>query len=111
MATSLNMHVSMRVEWHRRVTLIREKVPGSRLVRDFQSFGQAPQYKKVGEVADPDKPGDKEEADKPVEYFYRSFYLPHQGMFCQLPKDLQLGQRLEVSFMRSCPPRRAAHNR
>ncbi|BDA51554.1 DNA (cytosine-5)-methyltransferase 1B [Coccomyxa sp. Obi] len=78
----------------RKVTGICDKVPGSRLVRDFHSFGRGPQYKKVGE-ADAAKSAEQEDAIKPVEYFYRSLYLPHQGMFCQLPKDLQLGQRLE----------------
>ncbi|KAK9918243.1 hypothetical protein WJX75_002529 [Coccomyxa subellipsoidea] len=78
----------------RKVTGIREKVAGSRLVRDFHSFGQVPQYRKVGE-ADAAKSGDAEDSERPVEYFYCSLYLPNQGMFCQLPKDLQLGQRLE----------------
>ena len=82
--------------WSRKVTGICDKVPGSRLVRDFYSFGRGPQYKKVGEADPAAKSAEQEDADKPVEYFFRSLYLPHQGMFCQLPKDLQLGQRLEV---------------
>lgn len=89
------MIVSMA--WSRKVTGICDRVAGSRLVRDFHSFGRGPQYKKVGGEADASaKSAEQEEADAPVEYFYRSLYLPHQGMFCQLPKDLQLGQRLEV---------------
>ena len=82
--------------WSRKVTGICDKVPGSRLVRDFYSFGRGHQYKKVGEADPAAKSAEQEDADKPVEYFFRSLYLPHQGMFCQLPKDLQLGQRLEV---------------
>lgn len=78
------------------MTGICEKVPGSRLVRDFHSFGAAPQYKKVGEAEA------AAEKKSPVEYFYRSLYLPQQGMFCQLPKDLQLGQRLQVRCRALC---------
>ena len=26
-----------------------------------------------------------------TKYFYRSLYLPSQGMFCELPADLELG--------------------
>ena len=25
-------------------------------------------------------------------FFFRSLYLPHRGMFCELPADLSLGQ-------------------
>ena len=95
------MSDSKSAAWRRKVTGIREKVAGSRLVRDFHSFGQAPQYRKVGE-ADAAKSGDAEDSERPVEYFYRSLYLPNQGMFCQLPKDLQLGQRLEVIYLILC---------
>ena len=31
------------------------------------------------------------EAEEQLEYIYRSQYLPEQGMFAQLPADLQLG--------------------
>ena len=41
---------------------------------------------------------------KPLEYFYRTLYLPKQGMFCQLPADLQLGSLQEV------PPNAAARD-
>ena len=37
-------------------------------------------------------------ASLPLEYVYRSLYLPEQGMFCELPEDLQLGTLLEVRF-------------
>ena len=32
-------------------------------------------------------------------FFWRSLYLPEQGMFCQAPKDLQLGTRQKVRVM------------
>lgn len=32
------------------------------------------------------------------EFFYRSIYVPDKGMFCHLPKDLSLGQRLKVNM-------------
>ena len=35
-------------------------------------------------------------AGRPLEYVFRSLYLPEQGMICQLPADLQLGMRLPV---------------
>ena len=35
-------------------------------------------------------------AGRALEYVFRSLYLPEQGMFCQLPADLQLGTRLPV---------------
>jgi len=37
-------------------------------------------------------------ASQPLEYFYRSLYLPEQGMFCQLPADFDLGRIVEVLF-------------
>ena len=40
-------------------------------------------------------------ASLPLEYVYRSLYLPEQGMFCELPEDLQLSTVLEV---RLCKP-------
>ncbi|KAL3133378.1 hypothetical protein ABBQ38_007248 [Trebouxia sp. C0009 RCD-2024] len=33
------------------------------------------------------------EQGTPLHFFWRSLYLPEQGMFCQAPKDLQLGAR------------------
>jgi hypothetical protein len=39
------------------------------------------------------------EEKKVEEFFYRNIYLPKQGMFCQLPKDLFLGQRLQVVIL------------
>jgi hypothetical protein len=36
-------------------------------------------------------------------FFYRNIYLPKKGMFCQLPKDLSLGQRLPVSALTLLP--------
>jgi hypothetical protein len=35
-------------------------------------------------------------AGQPAQFIFRSLYLPEQGMFCQLPSDLQLGTRLPV---------------
>ena len=34
--------------------------------------------------------GEQEEGQV-TKYFYRSLYLPSQGMFCELPADLELG--------------------
>lgn len=34
----------------------------------------------------------------PLRFFWRSLYLPEKGMFCQAPKDLQLGTRQKVCF-------------
>ena len=31
-------------------------------------------------------------------FFWRSLYLPRQGMFCQAPQDLQLGTSQKVPF-------------
>jgi len=42
-------------------------------------------------------------AGQPAQFIFRSLYLPEQGMFCQLPADLQLGTRLPVR-----PPARPA---
>lgn len=45
-------------------------------------------------------------AGRAPEYVFRSLYLPEQGMFCQLPADLQLGTRLPVRWrllVRRCP--------
>ena len=35
------------------------------------------------------------------ELFWRSLYLPEQGMFCEAPKDLQLGTRQKVCALLS----------
>lgn len=34
--------------------------------------------------------GEQEEGQV-TKYFYRSLYLPNQGMFCELPANLELG--------------------
>jgi hypothetical protein len=41
-------------------------------------------------------------ASQPLEYIYRSLYLPEQGMFCQLPSDFDLGRIAEVGPFSSC---------
>ena len=41
-------------------------------------------------------------ASQPLEYFYRSLYLPEQGMFCQLPADFRLGHIAEVRISVIC---------
>ena len=37
------------------------------------------------------------EQGSPQRFFWRSLYLPEQGMFCQAPRDLQLGTRQKVN--------------
>ena len=37
------------------------------------------------------------EQGSPQRFFWRSLYLPEQGMFCQAPRDLQLGTRQKVT--------------
>ena len=37
--------------------------------------------------------------NEPLEYIYRSLYLPEEGMFCLLPKDLDLGCPIEVCHL------------
>lgn len=31
-----------------------------------------------------------------LKYILRSLYLPEEGMFCQMPKNLTLGKKIEV---------------
>ena len=38
------------------------------------------------------------------ELFWRSLYLPEQGMFCAAPADLQLGSRLPVRYIPLATP-------
>ncbi len=45
------------------------------------------------------------DAGQPPEHHFSKLYLPHEGMFCEPPADLQLGTRLPV---RACLPPVAA---
>lgn len=45
------------------------------------------------------------DAGQPQEHHFSKLYLPHKGMFCEPPADLQLGTRLPV---RACLPPVAA---
>jgi len=50
----------------------------------------------AADVARLDRNAGAAAASQPLEYFYRSLYLPEQGMFCQLPADFNLGHIAEV---------------
>ena len=72
----------------------REAVAARRLQRAWRGTDQA-----AAAAADEALRGRNVEAaaaGRALEYVFRSLYLPEQGMFCQLPADLQLGTRLPV---------------
>ena len=50
--------------------------------------------------------GEQEEGQV-TKYFYRSLYLPSQGMFCELPADLELGS-VQVGGLSQCHVRNHA---
>lgn len=43
------------------------------------------------------RPAGALEDGKVTRYFYQSLYLPHKGMFCEMPANLALG-RIQVCF-------------
>ena len=69
----------------------------------FDALGRpvAPVTATAEAAADPGDGGEAAAAaaaaeQKVEELFYRSLYLPEQGMFAELPTDLRLGTRLPV---------------
>jgi hypothetical protein len=94
----------------RKATGIAGRVAARRLpVRDFHaSFGTDALGRPVPPATANDAASGKaaakqqeEKGDDEEELFWRSLYLPEQGMFCAAPADLQLGTRLPV---RPCSP-------
>ena len=93
-------HVSQGAGVHRPVAGTREAVAAKRLQRAWRGSDQAAVA--AEDAALRARNAAAATAGRPLEYVYRSLYLPEQGMFCQLPTDLQLGIRLPVRTPMSC---------
>ncbi|CAL5224063.1 g6688 [Coccomyxa viridis] len=69
----------------RNITSLVDKVKAERLKREFNSF------KIFMKQLDEKAPPGAQEGVEVTAFFYRSLYLPHKGMFSELPADLSLG--------------------
>ena len=77
------------------VQTIQDKVDAQRLTRPW-SLSERRQHLADDEALRQHN-ADAKEQKKPLRYFWRSLYLPQQGMFCQAPADLQLGTLQKAS--------------
>ena len=80
--------------WCSPVQNIQSKVDAPRLLRAW-SLAERRQQLAEDEALHQHNQFAKEQGT-PQRFFWRSLYLPEQGMFCQAPKDLQLGTYQKV---------------
>ena len=73
---------------------IQSKVDAARLQRPW-SLAHRRQHLAEDQALHQHNQSAKEQGS-PQRFFWRSLYLPQQGMFCQAPKDLQFGTRQKV---------------
>ena len=86
---------------YRSVNVLLEKVTAVQLVR---SWSVAKRLQHAAQDAERQARNQAAAAaGSPMEHFYRRLYLPEHGMFADLPTDLGIGTKQEVSLSHILP--------